>query len=190
MGKEMHRLFMITVLVIPFSLHETDAQGVNLGGGAGIGDGYTYHGVNTGIPGFFLRGSYLFTDFLEASFSTTLFLPNKEYLAVDDGERRSLVWMLDFDVHYIFSTYGMQWSFYALAGLDVNFLSSKYLGKETFPNDYSDNYPGVNAGIGSGYQVGSRSKLFAEMKYTLGKFHQWSLSVGFLFNIEGMIKKK
>lgn len=180
---------MITMVLIIHALHGTDAQDIYLGGGAGIGDGYTYHGVNTGIPGFFLRCSYPFADFLEASFSTTLFLPHKEYLTEDEGERRSLVWMLDFDLHYIFSTYGTQWSFYALAGLDVNFLSSKYLGKETFPNDYSDNYPGVNAGIGSGYQVSSRGKLFVEMKYTLGKFHQWSLAAGFLFNIEGMIKK-
>jgi len=185
----MHRLFIIAMVLIPCSLHETHAQDIYLGGGAGIGDGYTYHGVNTGIPGLFLRGSYPFADLLEVSFSTTLFLPNKEYLAEDNGERKSLVWMLDFDLHYIFSTYGTQWSFYALAGLDVNFLSSKYLGKETFPNDYSDNYPGFNAGIGSGYKVSRRSLLFAEMKYTLGKFHQWSLTVGFLFNIEGVIKK-
>lgn len=185
----MHRLFILAMLINLCSLHPVRAQDIYLGGGAALGDGYTYHGVNTGLPGFFIRGSYPFTDFLEASFSTTLFLPHTEYLEQDEGERRSLVWMLDFDLHYIFGTYGTQWSFYALAGLDVNFVSSKYLGKETFPNDYSDNYPGVNIGIGSGYRVSKRGLLFAEMKYTLGKFHQWSLSAGFLYNIEGWIKK-
>ncbi len=185
----MHRLPGITLVLILCLLQEADAQDIYLGGGAGIGDGYTYHGVKTGTPGFFIRGSYPFADFLEASFSTTLFLPHKEFIATENGDRRSLVWMMDFDLHYIFGTHGTQWSFYALAGLDVSFLSSKYLGKETFPNDYSDNHPGINIGIGTAYQLAGRGMLFSEMKYTLGKFHQWSLTVGLLFNIEGMIKK-
>ena len=185
----MRRLAMWIMMLIPCLLHETYAQDIYLGGGAGIGDGYTYHNVKTGLPGFFVRAAYPFTGFLEVSFSTTLFLPHKEYLASDEGERRSLVWMMDFDLHYIFASYGTQWSFYALAGLDVSFLSSKYLGKETFPDDYSDNYPGVNIGIGTRYHLNNRNSLFTEMKYTLGKFHQWSLTVGFLFNIEGMMKK-
>lgn len=185
----MHRLFLTTIVLISLSLHSTCAQDFMLGGGAGIGDGYTYYRVSSGIPGIFLRGSYLITDFLEGSSSVTLFLPNKEYLADDEGQRRTLVWMLDFDAHYIFANLGRQWSFYALAGLDINFLSSKYLGKETFPNDYSDNYLGANIGFGSEYQVSSKIELLTEMKYTLGEFHQWSLTIGFLFNTEGVFKK-
>jgi len=102
------------------------------------------------------------------------------------GER-TMVWTLDFDGHYLFTNYKKQWSFYVLAGVNINFLSSKYLGNERFPNDYSDNYLGGNAGIGSGYQVGENIKLIAEMKYTVGKFHQWSLGVGLLYSLDGKV---
>jgi hypothetical protein len=189
MKKMLCRLLLIANIIFSLSLHGTHAQDFMLGGGAGISDGYTYYRVNSGIPGIFLRGSYLFTDYLEGSSSVTLFLPNKEYLAYDEGQRRTLVWMLDFDAHYIFANLGHQWSFYALAGLDINFLSSKYLGKETFPNNYSDNYLGANIGVGSKYQLSNKAQLLAEMKYTLGEFHQWSLTIGFLFNTEGLFKK-
>ena len=189
MKKLLIRCFLMIILALPFSLYITQAQELMVGGGAGIGDGYTYYRVESGIPAVFLRGSYLFNDFLEGAVSTTLFIPNKDYLDDEEGDRRTLVWTLDFDAHYIFTNYRQQWSFYALAGLNINFLSSKYLGKERFPNDYSDNYLGGNAGIGAGYQVGENTKLITEMKYTLGKFHQWSLSIGVLYSLEGMFGK-
>jgi hypothetical protein len=160
-----------------------------VGGGAGIGDGYRYYRVESGIPALFLRSAYLFNDFLEGSASSTLFLPNKDFLENENGDRRTLIWTLDFDAHYIFTRYRKQWSFYALAGIDINFLSSKYLGSEIFPDDFSDNYLGANLGIGSGYHVGKKTKLMGEMKYTLGTYRQWSLVVGILYSIEDLFKK-
>jgi hypothetical protein len=180
---------LIAFIFFPSSSYVTQAQRLMIGGGVGIGDGYTYYRVESGIPAVYLRGSYLFNDYLEGSASATLFIPNKDYLADEEGDRRTLVWTLDFDAHYIFTNYKKQWSFYALAGLNINFLSSKYLGKERFPNDYSDNYLGANAGIGAGYQMGKNTKLIGEMKYTLGKFHLWSLSIGLLFTLEDVFGK-
>lgn len=189
MKKKTYGVLLLIMSIISFSFQDVHAQSFQLGGGAGISDGYTYYRVRSGIPGFTIRGSYLFNDFLEGSASATLFLPNKEYLQDEDGDRRTLVWMLDFDLHYIFATLGTQWSFYGLAGFEINFLSSKYLGEETFPNNYTDNYPGLNLGIGSSFLMRRKNPLYAEMKYTLGKFHQWSLSIGVLFDTEGLFKK-
>jgi len=170
-------------------MYSTEAQEFRFGGGAGIGDGFAYYQVESGIPAIYLRGSYQLYDFLEGSASVTLFIPNKEYIEIEEGDRRTLVWSLDFEGHYLFIDYKRQWSFYALAGLNINFLSSKYLGEEKFPNNYSDNYLGGTAGIGSGYQVGNNTEIIGEMKYTLGKFHQWSLMVGVLFSLDGVFGK-
>jgi len=169
-------------------VNEVLAQDFYLGGGAAAGSGFKYHSVRSGIPGLFIRGSYQISEALQSSASASMFYPNKDN--TEEGERRTWLGMIDLDGQYIFARSGTQISFYALVGLNINFLSSNYMGDELYPNDFSDNYLGLNIGIGSTYRISGTSQLLAEMKYTTGKFHQWTLCAGFLVSTEGWFKKK
>ena len=180
---------IITLIVFTTNpVNKVLAQVLYLGGGAAAGSGFKYHRVRSGIPGLFIRSSYQISEALQTSVSAAMFYPNKDN--TEDGARRTWLGMIDLDGQYIFARSGTQVSFYALVGLDVNFLSSKYMGDELYPNDFSDNYLGLNMGIGTTYQISGSTQLLAEIKYTAGKFHQWTLFAGFLVSTEGWFKKK
>lgn len=179
---------MVCIFYVANPGKEVIAQDFHLGGGAAAGSGFKYHQVRSGIPGLYIRGAYQVSESLQGSLSAVIFYPNKS--DTDEGERRTWLGMADLNGEYIIFRSGTQFSIYALAGFNINFLSSIYVGDELYPNDYSDNYLGVNIGVGTKYRVNAKTQLMAEMKYTAGKFHQWTLFAGFLVSTEGWLKKK
>lgn len=145
----------------------------------------SYQTTNAGV---FLKGLYNISNQFHVSPSLLWVFPNIYKISVVDGEERTSVSSIMFDIngHYVIKSIG-PFEFYGLAGLDILFARRKYVSTILNAEQktiVTDNTPGLNLGAGTLVQAGEKVKLFAEIKYLLSKYDQLMLNVGFLINLQ------
>lgn len=174
----------LSLSVLFFSLSVSlpiNAQFTKVGGGLVFGTGYEYHHVHTGNPGINLTGIYEINQPFHLSPGFTYFLSKKDEL--DYGDRRTSLMMFDLDAHYVFN-YLDRFEFYGLGGLNISFVKSKYLGDETYPENFANNGLGLNIGVGTYMKFSEQFDFFGELKYIVGKYDQLVVTIGVLLDVQ------
>lgn len=187
----MKKSLLTTILVFAFM---TMAMGqlTKLGGGAGFTSGYYFHEMEWDYnkSGHFLgslKGVYELSLPVHLSPSFSFFVPH----VYNDQPSKYTVNTMMFDIngHYVFNSLD-KFEFYGLAGLDIliNWKNEKILD-EVYKE--KDNSLGLNIGVGTYMKITESVDVYAEGKYLLnGKYNQFMLNAGVLFNIDWMTKNE
>jgi len=145
----------------------------------------SYKTTNTGV---FLKGIYHISNSVHVSPSFSWILPNIYKINAVDGEEKTSVSSLMFDIngHYVFKS-SRHFNFYGLAGLDILIARRKYVSTILNAEQkivVTDNTPGLNLGAGTLILVSEKVNLFAEIKYLLSKYDQLMVNAGFMLNFQ------
>jgi len=145
----------------------------------------SYQTTNTGV---LFKGIYQIGNSVHVSPSFSWILPNIYKIDVVDGEEKTSVSALMFDIngHYIFKS-SEYFDFYGIAGLDILIARRKYVSTILNAEQktvVTDNTPGLNLGAGTLIRINGKVNLFAEIKYLLSKYDQLVVNGGFLLNLK------
>lgn len=168
-------------------------QFTRIGGGAAYGSGYWFQKTEveeyrSGHFAAFIEGVYKITVPVHVAGSFSFFYPHIEQHTTGKSSVYSM--MFDINGHYVFNSLD-KFEFYGIGGLD--FLMTwrnpgiNPTGAESFTEN--DNSFGLNLGAGTVFNMSEKVSLFAEAKYTLGKYSQFMVNAGVFINIEWLGKR-
>ncbi len=184
-------LFALTFLFIFATYHQSSAQLNKLGGGIvlAMGNELDYEaGYTNNSLGLNVRANWSLGKKFNFVPDITIYLPSK-YRFPDGGESVTTVYALNVNFHYILN-YRNRNDFYVylLGGLHGSGWHikdnhrSELLGK-TYDFNTLRFVPGANLGGGIQFKVGSKTEVFAEVKYIISEAHQLAFTPGILFHL-------
>jgi opacity protein-like surface antigen len=185
----------IAIAVIP----SLNAQFTKIGGGITANTGVAWNNQDTiknyraGDPAISIKGIYEISVPIHIEPSFTWILPHVTKTPYDGGSSKEVVscMMVDLNGHYVFNSLD-RFEFYALAGMDVLFLSNKWVNISTNITNKTkerDNAFGFNLGAGTYIKLTEQFDLYGEAKYVLNKYKdQFVFNVGVLINLDWLIK--
>lgn len=186
----MKNLLLIIILITLSTLnHTSKAQFDHIGGGVALATGgeYNYNELpyfNSSF-GFDLRLSYDYNKKLKIVPDFKFYLPQKEEFFTG-GESKATVFVLNVNAHYILNSKTREsYRLYLLFGAHVGGWKIKdtRVGiSETLDVNEFKIIPGANLGAGMQFEVSTRTKVFAEVKYVIANTNQLVFTPGILYN--------
>ncbi len=186
----MKKLLLIIIFITLSTLnHTSKAQFNYIGGGLALATGgeYSYGELpyyNSSL-GFDLRLSYDYSKKLKIVPDFKFYFPDKEEFFTG-GESKATVFVLNINAHYILNSKTREsYRLYLLFGAHIgawNIKDSRVGLTETLDVNVFKVVPGANLGAGMQFEVGNRTKIFAEVKYVIANTNQLVFTPGILFN--------
>ncbi|MBM3419694.1 MAG: porin family protein [Bacteroidetes bacterium] len=188
---------LIIISVSFLAITVAEAQFTKAGGGLSYSTGVYFHNESVDVshktanPAIAFKGIYELSLPVHLSPSLNIFLPR--VTEVFESKQTISAILLDVNAHYVFNSLD-RFEFYALAGLNVTYLRSKWKYEFT-PGDpqtdaSSETIPGLNIGVGTYMKATEQLDVFGEFKYILSSRDQFILTAGVLLNLDWLKKNE
>lgn len=180
--------FVIAVSMINQS---AKAQFDYIGGGLALASGAKYKigdetYINSSI-GLDLRASYNLNKKIKIVPDFKFYFPKKGSVSTNTGDSKTTAYALNINLHYILKNNPREnYRLYLLAGAHVagwNIKDNTVTAITTLDVNEFKIFPGGNAGAGMQFDIGNRTKFFAEIKYVIAKTQQVVFAPGLIYNI-------
>jgi hypothetical protein len=181
---------VLTFLLIFSMLSLSNAQITNIGGGLALSTGFSFHqqtydGNRSGVVGISFKHIHKISVPINISGTFTIYFP---HITSDQLSKQSVhANMLDVNGHYIFNALD-RFEFYGLTGLDILSAWNKYTSVG-YPATREHYFAfGLNLGGGTYMNITKQLDIYGELKYVVGKYHQFILNAGVLLDIDWLKK--
>jgi hypothetical protein len=186
--KKLYFLLLIAVI----NNNVTCGQSTKFGGGLTFGTGFHYNNESAGIDadlyrapltGLYFKGIIETKSPIQISPSFIYFIPRTNNVPdLGTMKRSTKVSEMIFDLngHYVFYSPN-RLTIYGLSGINITLTKLKWLDGSFSPG--LDNALGLNLGTGTLIKISEKIDFNAEIKYSLGKYHQLLINAGILFNL-------
>ena len=172
----------VVFLLLFFSEKPLHAQLNRFGGGLCFSTGIDKPPVETGNPGFNLRGVYEINDKMFIIPALSFYVP-KSYR---QPGLECTSYYGNFDVWFGYNiAHEKQVMFYAIAGPDLTNLYKSFKTDDPQFKSGPDISPGVSFGTGVEMIINMNFNAFAQVHYIVGKYQQLIISIGTHYYFEG-----
>lgn len=187
----MKKLIILGVLIMTGMVYQSArAQFDYIGGGIALSTGgeFEFEEViyNSSSFGFDLRMSYNYSKKLKIVPDFKFYIPYKNEVFVEGGSKVT-AYALNINAHYLLSTNPREkYRFYLLAGFHLGGWSIKdnsVVNTTILDVNEFKIFPGGNVGAGMQFDIGNRTKFFAEAKFVIAQTQKFVFTPGLIYNI-------